>query len=130
MVHHRGVPVKVRRAGHASGHRPHRRIVPPPQGRSGSIFPHSVGRDRDIPPTTPPERATARLCGRSLVVLDVVLEMVLDAMPEGVLDRRIDRLLDVAPGRAAGAAPGETVVQNPGSGHVSAKVVTLSSAAR
>jgi len=43
-------------------------IVPPPQGRFGRIFPHSVGRDRDIPPTTPPERATARLCGRSLVV--------------------------------------------------------------
>lgn len=69
-------------------------IVPPPQGRSGSIFPHSVGRDRDIPPTTPPERATARLCGRSLVV------------------------------------PGVSGAQKSGSGHVSARVVTLSSATR
>jgi len=78
-------------------------IVPPPQGRFGRIFPHSVGRDRDIPPTTPPERATARLCGRSLVVV-----------AEANRWRRV--LVDVA--------------QKPGSGHVSARVVTLSSAAR
>lgn len=93
-------------------------IVPPPQGRSGSIFPHSVGRDRDIPPTTPPERATARLCGRSLVVLGLVLGLVLD----GVLDGMRDVVSCAAPGVHAG--------QKSGSSHVSATVVTLSSAVR